>query len=349
MTSMDTLVEGEPGGRHPGRDLAARHAREEARRRGRRPAGRPHQRPGQLGGRDRVVLPELRRRPPQGDRQARGPRQARRHRARPVRRAPPALHRRDVRHPRPRRGPAGSPWRGPSSTSRRTPRRPPSRRAPRRRPPTAARWPRSTCGTSSSRTPRPPTRTSSTGSTPSCRPTSRTPGRRTPPTPSWTRSRRPLPNFAAGAGAGLASLALLDKSRDYKAGAARVPAQEPRVRRPARPRVGRHPVAVAPPSTTCWARPSGSRRAAGSSAPAGILIDIGFGVYEATQTGDWTRAALTTGTQHRRSALVVAGAGALAARHRHCSGVARRPGCRRRRGGGCLGRRLCLRPLGRHH
>ena len=47
--------------------------------------------------------------------------------------------------------------------------------------------------------------------------------------------------------------------------------------------------------------------------PAGILIDVGFGVYEATQTGDWTRAVLTTGGSIAGGALVVAGAGALAA------------------------------------
>jgi len=104
-----------------------------------------------------------------------------------------------------------------------------------------------------------------------------------------------VPNFAAGAGAGLASLALLDRSRAFKAEAAefrrrsRV-AGDPRVRGSADTPSGRATLDDLLGKAE-WLKKGG--RLLG---PAGILIDIGFGVYEGTQTGDWTRVALTTGT-----------------------------------------------------
>lgn len=121
-----------------------------------------------------------------------------------------------------------------------------------------------------------------------------------------------LPNFAAGAGAGLTSLALLDRSRAYKADAAEFRRRsrvsgDPRVRGSADTPSGRATLDDLLGKAE-WLKKGG--RLLG---PAGILIDVGFGIYEATQTGDWTRAALTTGASIAGGALVVAGAGALAA------------------------------------
>lgn len=121
-----------------------------------------------------------------------------------------------------------------------------------------------------------------------------------------------LPNFAAGAGVGLTRLALLDASRAYKADAAELRRRsrvsgDPRVRGSADTPSGRATLDDLLGKAE-WLKKGG--RLLG---PAGILIDVGFGVYEATQTGDWTRAVLTTGGSIAGGALVVAGAGALAA------------------------------------
>jgi uncharacterized protein YukE len=104
-----------------------------------------------------------------------------------------------------------------------------------------------------------------------------------------------LPNFAAGAGAGLASLALLDRSRDYRAAAAEFRRRsrasgDPRIRGSADTPSGRATLDDLLGKAE-WLKKGG--RLLG---PAGILIDVGFGIYEGTQTGDWTRVALTTGT-----------------------------------------------------
>ena len=104
-----------------------------------------------------------------------------------------------------------------------------------------------------------------------------------------------LPNFAAGAGSGLASLALLDKSRTYKAAATELRRKsrvsgDPRVRGSADTPGGRARLDDLLGKAE-WLKKGG--RLLG---PAGILIDIGFGIYEGTETGDWTRVALTTGT-----------------------------------------------------
>jgi hypothetical protein len=118
-----------------------------------------------------------------------------------------------------------------------------------------------------------------------------------------------FPNFAAGAGAGLAGFAMLGKAADYKAEArefrrkSRV-SGDPRVRGSADTPGGKAKLDDLLGKAE-WLK-KGGRFFGG---PAGIAIDIGFGIYEGTQTGDWTRVALTTGT----SIAVGVGVGALVA------------------------------------
>lgn len=118
-----------------------------------------------------------------------------------------------------------------------------------------------------------------------------------------------FPNFAAGSGAGLAGFALLGKSEDYRAAArefrrkSRV-SGDPRVRGSADTPSGKAKLDDLLGKAKWLGK--GGRILSG---PAGILIDVGFGVYEGTQTGDWTRVALTTGT----SIAVGVGVGALVA------------------------------------
>jgi hypothetical protein len=105
-----------------------------------------------------------------------------------------------------------------------------------------------------------------------------------------------LPNFAAGSGAGLAGFALLDKSGDYKAEArefrrrSRV-AGDPRVKGQANTPAGRAKLDDLLGKAE-WLK-KGGRFLGG---PGGILIDVGFGIQEGMETGDWSRVALTTGT-----------------------------------------------------
>ena len=104
-----------------------------------------------------------------------------------------------------------------------------------------------------------------------------------------------VPNFAAGAGAGLASLALLDASRSFRADAAEFRRRsrvsgDPRVRGSVDTPSGRARLDDLLGKAE-WLKKGG--RLLG---PAGILTDVGFGIHEGTQTGDWTRVALTTGT-----------------------------------------------------
>lgn len=105
-----------------------------------------------------------------------------------------------------------------------------------------------------------------------------------------------FPNFASGAGAGLAGWALLNKSKDYKADAAEFrrktrvsgnPAVRNRLKTPA----GQSQLDDLLKKADLFGK--GAKFLGG---PAGILIDVGFGIYEGTQTGDWTRVAVTTGT-----------------------------------------------------
>lgn len=105
-----------------------------------------------------------------------------------------------------------------------------------------------------------------------------------------------VPGFAAGAGAGLTGLALGKVADDYR-GRAR------EFRR--RSRVSGNPAVRGQADTPGgraqlddwlnraddlgrWGRILGG--------PAGVAIDVGFGIREGAQTGDWTRAAITTGT-----------------------------------------------------
>ncbi len=112
-----------------------------------------------------------------------------------------------------------------------------------------------------------------------------------------------LPNFAAGVGGGLAGLALTQLADDYRAAAAefrrrsRV-AGDPRIRGSADTPAGKSTLDDLLKNSKWLGR--GGRFLSG---PGGILIDVGFGVYEGTQTGDWTRVVLTTG------ASVAVGAG----------------------------------------
>jgi len=105
-----------------------------------------------------------------------------------------------------------------------------------------------------------------------------------------------FPNFAAGAGAGFGEFALLGKSEDYKAQArefrrkSRV-SGDPRVRGSADTPGGRANLDDLLGKAE-WLKKGG--RILGG--PAGILIDVGFGIKEGMETGNWERAGLTTGT-----------------------------------------------------
>lgn len=105
-----------------------------------------------------------------------------------------------------------------------------------------------------------------------------------------------FPNFAAGVGAGFAGGGLLDKANEYRDQArefrrrSRV-SGDPRVRGSADTPSGRAHV----DDLLDTGRRLG-RFGRLLSGPAGIGIDIAFGIQEGRETGDWTRAALTTGT-----------------------------------------------------
>ncbi|MEJ7795968.1 MAG: hypothetical protein WKF50_10485 [Nocardioides sp.] len=105
-----------------------------------------------------------------------------------------------------------------------------------------------------------------------------------------------LPNFAAGSGAGLTGFGLLGKADDYKAEArefrrkSRV-SGDPGVRGSADTPSGKVKLDDLLGKAE-WLK-KGGRFLGG---PAGILIDIGFGIQEGRETGDWTRVALTSGT-----------------------------------------------------
>lgn len=105
-----------------------------------------------------------------------------------------------------------------------------------------------------------------------------------------------FPNFASGAGAGLAGWGLLNKSKDYKADAAEYRRRtrasgNPAVRNRLNTPEGQSQLDDLLKKADLFGK--GAKIFGG---PAGILIDIGFGVYEGTQTGDWERVAVTTGT-----------------------------------------------------
>lgn len=117
-----------------------------------------------------------------------------------------------------------------------------------------------------------------------------------------------FPNFAAGSGASLTGFALLGKASDYKGAAAEFRRRsrvsgDPRIRGSEAPRGRAHLDDLL--GRAKWLK-KGGRFLGG---PGGVLIDVYFGVREAQETGDWTRAALTTGT----SIAVGVGVGALVA------------------------------------
>ena len=105
-----------------------------------------------------------------------------------------------------------------------------------------------------------------------------------------------FPNAASGAGAGLAGMALMDKANDLRAEAREF---RRRSRRSGNPRVrgqADRPAGKAHLDDllgkASWLK-KGGRFFGG---PAGIALDAGFGIYEGHTSGDWTRAALTTGS-----------------------------------------------------
>ncbi|GAB2874468.1 hypothetical protein GCM10027026_26440 [Myroides odoratimimus subsp. xuanwuensis] len=118
-----------------------------------------------------------------------------------------------------------------------------------------------------------------------------------------------IPNFAAGVGAGLTGLALMKKASQYAAERREFrrrsrAARKPGVRGQADTPAGRAHV----DDLATKARRLG-RFGRFLGGPVGIGIDIGFGIKDGIETGDWTRAALTTGT----SIAVGVGAAALVA------------------------------------
>jgi hypothetical protein len=116
-----------------------------------------------------------------------------------------------------------------------------------------------------------------------------------------------FPNFAAGASAGLTGFALTGRSEDFKAQAREIRRRsrvsgDPRVRGSADTPSGRANLDDLLGKAE-WLGKGGRI----FSGPAGVLIDIGFGVNEGVETGNWERAGLTTGA----SIAVGIGAGVL--------------------------------------
>lgn len=105
-----------------------------------------------------------------------------------------------------------------------------------------------------------------------------------------------FPNFASGAGAGLAGWGLLNKAKDYKAEAAEFRRKTRASRNPAVRNRLKTPAGRAQLDDLLKKADLFGKGAKFLGGPAGILIDVGFGIYEGTQTGDWTRVAVTTGT-----------------------------------------------------
>ena len=129
-----------------------------------------------------------------------------------------------------------------------------------------------------------------------------------------------LPNFAAGVGSALTGRALKDLAADYKAEAAEFRRKskvsgDPRINGSADTPAGRSFLDDLKGKAGMFGK--GGRLLSG---PAGIGIDIGFGIKDGVESGDWSRAALTTGASIAGGAAVVAGGAALAA-----AGVATAP------------------------
>lgn len=105
-----------------------------------------------------------------------------------------------------------------------------------------------------------------------------------------------LPNYVGGAGAGLSGLALINLSHDLQADArelrrlSRV-SGDPRIRGSVDTPSGKVKLDDLLGKADWLGK--GGRLLGG---PGGILIDIGFGVKDGMETGNWERATLTTGT-----------------------------------------------------
>ena len=118
-----------------------------------------------------------------------------------------------------------------------------------------------------------------------------------------------IPNFAGGVGAGLSGSALSNAAKDLKDQARELKRKsrvsgDPRIRGSVDTPAGRANLDDLLGKADWLGK--GGRLLGG---PAGILIDVGFGVRDGMETGDWGRAALTTGT----SIAVGVGATALVA------------------------------------
>lgn len=118
-----------------------------------------------------------------------------------------------------------------------------------------------------------------------------------------------IPNFAGGVGAGLSGSALSNAAKDLKDQARELKRKsrvsgDPRIRGSVDTPAGRADLDDLLGKADWLGK--GGRLLGG---PAGILIDVGFGVRDGMETGDWGRAALTTGT----SIAVGVGATALVA------------------------------------
>ncbi len=121
-----------------------------------------------------------------------------------------------------------------------------------------------------------------------------------------------IPTIAAAA-ASFASVAMLGKAEAYKAAATEFQRRsrvsgDPRIRGSAGSPVGRAQLDELL-GTAKWLK-KGGRFLGG---PGGLILDVGFGIQEGRETGDWTRPVLTTGASIATGVAVVAGAGALAA------------------------------------
>jgi len=126
----------------------------------------------------------------------------------------------------------------------------------------------------------------------------------------WDAVSSQLPNFAAGASAGLATLALATKAGALKDQATEFRRRsrtsgDPRVRGSADTPSGRSTV------EDLLNKSRGLSKLAKFLGPAGVVIDVGFGIKEGLETGDWTRPALTTAASIATGVAVV-GAIALA-------------------------------------
>lgn len=115
------------------------------------------------------------------------------------------------------------------------------------------------------------------------------------------------PNFGAGVGAGLTGLALGRWADDYQGRAREFRRRsrtsgDPRIRGQADTPAGRSQL-------DDWLRRADGLGRWGRilGGPAGVAIDVGFGIYDGATSGDWGRAAVTTGASLATAGLVALG------------------------------------------